>query len=155
LDNAGYGFQNKTPVIIPPYSEQVVKCKTLEKGVRFIEHQILQPGLICAASLVSCETSGFPCLVINLTYMPVCMVTDPILEKPPTMMNRPEAKSQTNRIKRLKLLNESLRLNHIIEGADEIRDLRGICGHIQITRGSANCHNSNGTHDPNPLHTKR
>jgi hypothetical protein len=41
LDNAGYGFQKKTQVIIPPYSEQVVKCKTLEKGVRFIEHQIL------------------------------------------------------------------------------------------------------------------
>lgn len=29
-------------VVIPAYSEQVVKCKTLEKGVRFIEHQILQ-----------------------------------------------------------------------------------------------------------------
>jgi hypothetical protein len=55
LDNAGYGFQKKTPVIIPPYSEQVVKCKTLEKGVRFIEHQILQRGLICAASLVNCK----------------------------------------------------------------------------------------------------
>jgi hypothetical protein len=51
------------------------------------------------------------------------MITDPKLEKPPTMMNRPETKSQTNRIKRLKLLNENIRLNHIIEGADETRKL--------------------------------
>jgi hypothetical protein len=31
LDNEGYGFQKKTPVIIPPYSERVVKYKTQEK----------------------------------------------------------------------------------------------------------------------------
>jgi hypothetical protein len=35
LDKAGYGFQKKTPVVISPYSEQIVKCKTSEKGVRF------------------------------------------------------------------------------------------------------------------------
>jgi hypothetical protein len=39
LDNVGYDFQKKTPVVIPPYSEHVVKCKTLEKGVHFIERQ--------------------------------------------------------------------------------------------------------------------
>jgi hypothetical protein len=55
LDNAGYGFQKKIPTIIPSYSEQVVKCKTNERGIRFIEHQILKPGLICASSLVNCE----------------------------------------------------------------------------------------------------
>jgi hypothetical protein len=50
LDNAGYGFQKKAPVITPPYSEQVVKCKTLEQGGRFIEHQVIQPELKCAAT---------------------------------------------------------------------------------------------------------
>jgi hypothetical protein len=53
-----------------------MKCKTLEKGVRFIEHQILQPGLICAAGLVNCESFEFPCLVINLTDTPICVTTD-------------------------------------------------------------------------------
>ncbi|PNF18384.1 hypothetical protein B7P43_G12483 [Cryptotermes secundus] len=123
LDNAGYGFQKKTPVIIPPYSEQVIKCKTLEKGVRFIEHQILQPGLICAASLVNCETFEFPCLVMNLTDKPICMTADPKLEKPPTMLHRQNFKNQTNRIKRLQLLKENLRLDHITEGASDIRKI--------------------------------
>ena len=67
LNNAGYGFQKKTPVIIPPYSESVIKCKTLEKGTRFIEHQILQPGLVCASSLVNCEASEFPAVVLLVT----------------------------------------------------------------------------------------
>jgi hypothetical protein len=67
LDSADYGFQKKMPVVILPYSEQVVKCKTLEKGVIFIEHQITQPRLICTSSLVNCENFEFPCLTINLT----------------------------------------------------------------------------------------
>jgi hypothetical protein len=94
LDNAGYGFQKKTPVIIPPYSEQVLKCKTSERGVRFIENQILQPGLVCASSLVNCEAFKFPCLVINVTDQPIFMTTDLKLEKPPTVMNK-EVASQT------------------------------------------------------------
>ncbi|PNF43129.1 hypothetical protein B7P43_G18012 [Cryptotermes secundus] len=77
LENAGYGFQKKTPVFIPPYCEKIVKCKTLEKGVHFTEHQTLQPGLICAASLVNCESYEFPCLVVNLTDEPACMSTEP------------------------------------------------------------------------------
>jgi hypothetical protein len=50
------------------------------------------------------------------------MTIDPRLEKPPTMMQK-EFKNQTNRIKRLLLLNENLRLNHIVEGTDEIREI--------------------------------
>ena len=124
LNNAGYGFQKKTPDIIPPYSERVIKCKTSEKGTRFIEHQILQPGLVCASSLVNCEASEFPCLVINLTDQPICITTSPKLEKPPTMMHRrQEVKIQESKAKRLQLLNENLRLDHIIEGAVEIKKI--------------------------------
>jgi hypothetical protein len=99
LDNEGYGFQKKTPVIIPPYSEQVVKCKTSEKGVRFIEHQITQPGLMCASSLVNCERCEFPCLMINLTDKPICMMANPKLEKPPTMMRRQQHVNEACRVK--------------------------------------------------------
>jgi hypothetical protein len=123
LEKAGYGLQKKTTVVISPYSEQVVKCKTSEKGVRFIEHQVLQPGLLCARSLVTCENFEFPCLVVNLTDQPICMTTDPKLEKPPTMINKQEVEGQTNRSKRLRLLNENLRLDHITEGSDEIRKI--------------------------------
>jgi hypothetical protein len=123
LENAGYGFQKKTPVVIPPYSETVVKCKTIEKGIRFIEHQIIQPGLVCAASLVNCENSEFPCLMINLTDQPIRMTTDPRLEKPPTMIHKQENYNQASETKRLQLLKEKLRLSHIKEGADEIRSI--------------------------------
>jgi hypothetical protein len=67
LEKAGYSFQKREPIMIPPYSEQVIKCKTNERGTRFIEHQLLQPGLIAAASLVDCKANEFPCLVVNLT----------------------------------------------------------------------------------------
>jgi hypothetical protein len=124
LENAGYGFQRRTPDIIPPYSEHVIKCKTLERGTRFIEHQILQPGLVCASSLVNCEASEFPCLIINLTDQPICVITAPRLEKPPTMMyRRQEFKNNESKAKRLQLLNENLRLDHIMEGADEIKKI--------------------------------
>jgi hypothetical protein len=51
------------------------------------------------------------------------MTVNPKLEKPPTMAHRQENANQTNKIKRLKLLNENLRLGHIIEGADDIRKI--------------------------------
>jgi hypothetical protein len=123
LDNEGYGFQKKTPIIIPPYSEQVIKCKTQEKGARFIEHQITQPGLICACSLVNCENFEFPCLMVNLTDKPICMTVNPKLEKPPTTMCKQEFQNQTSKTKRLQLLNDNLRLDHIVEGSDEIRKI--------------------------------
>jgi hypothetical protein len=123
LGDAGYGFQKKTPVIIPPYSEQIMKCKTVEKEVHFIEHQVTQPGLVCAASLVNCENFEYPCLMTSLTDKPICMIADPKLEKPPTMMHRRVAEIQTNKVKRLQLLNENLRLRHIIEGSNEIRNI--------------------------------
>jgi hypothetical protein len=80
LGEAGYSFQKKMPTIIPPYSEQVIKCKTNEKGVRFIEHQLLRPGLIVASSLVKCKAEEFPCLVVNVTDRHINVVTSPKLE---------------------------------------------------------------------------
>jgi hypothetical protein len=65
LVESGYNIQKKVLVIIPPYSEQVIRFRTNEKGVCFIEHQLLQPSLIAASSLVNCESNEFPCLVVN------------------------------------------------------------------------------------------
>lgn len=38
-------------------------------------------------------------------------------------MHKQEFKNQTNKIKRLQLLNENLRLSHIVEGASDIRKI--------------------------------
>jgi hypothetical protein len=86
LEEAGYNFQKREPFMIPPYSEQIIKCRTNERGVRFIEHQLLQPGLMAASSLVNCEANEFPCLVVNLTDQTINMINSPKLEKPPTMI---------------------------------------------------------------------
>jgi ribosomal protein S2 len=51
------------------------------------------------------------------------MTTDPKLEKLSTMMHKQESENRTTRTKRLQLLKENLRLNHIIEGADDIRKI--------------------------------
>ncbi|PNF38366.1 hypothetical protein B7P43_G08976, partial [Cryptotermes secundus] len=123
LENEGYVFQKKPPVVILPYNEQVIMCKTQEKGVRFIEHQVLQPGLICAASLVNCENFEFPCLMVNLTDKSICVTTEPKLEKPPTMLHKQDFENKTKRIRRLQLLRENLRLDHIAEGASDIRKI--------------------------------
>jgi hypothetical protein len=122
---AGYSFQKRTPIIIPPYSEQVIKCKTNEKGVRFIEHQLLQPGLIIASSLVECKSGEFPCLVVNVTERCINIITSPKLEKPPTRIQGQGVRQPTTATstKRSRLLKEKLRLDHVTEGAKEIREI--------------------------------
>jgi hypothetical protein len=70
----------------------------------FFEHQILQLGLICAASLVNCEAHEFPCLVINLIERTMCMETEPKLEKPLTVMHKQNVENHKSKIKRLQLL---------------------------------------------------
>jgi hypothetical protein len=61
--------------------------------------------------------------MINLTDEPICMMIDPKLEKPPTVMHKQEFGNQSNKIKRLQLLNENLRLGHIVEGASDIKKI--------------------------------
>jgi hypothetical protein len=119
----GQDWLDNAPVIIPPYSEQAVKCKMSERGVCLVEHKILQPGLVCSSSLVNCEASKFPCLVFNLTDQPLCMTTDPKVEKPPAMVHKQELGNQASKTERLQLLKENLRRSYIIEGADDIMNI--------------------------------
>ncbi|KAJ9582111.1 hypothetical protein L9F63_003567, partial [Diploptera punctata] len=60
------GYMLNKKMIIPPYSENLMEFPTNERGNRFIERQILQPGLICANGITKCDKT-FTCLVINLT----------------------------------------------------------------------------------------
>jgi hypothetical protein len=125
LKKSGYNIQKEVPIMIPPHSEQVIKCSTNEKGVRYIEHQLLEPGLIAASSLVNCETNEFPCLVVNFTDQCINLVTTPKLEKPPTRIQEQEFKNLkgTTDMNKVQLLKDKLRLNHINEGANEIREI--------------------------------
>jgi hypothetical protein len=76
LQEAGFSIQKKMPLNIPPFSEQLIRCKK-EKGVHFIEHQLLQSGFIAASSLLECKDEEFPCLVVNLMDKLICMIAEP------------------------------------------------------------------------------
>jgi hypothetical protein len=51
------------------------------------------------------------------------MTKEPREEKPPTMMHEQGVKIQRNNVKRLQVLNENFRLEHITEGKNEIRKI--------------------------------
>jgi hypothetical protein len=125
LEGVGFGIQGRPPTVIPPYSEQIVKCKTEEKGVRFIERQLLQPGLIAVSSLVECKDNEFPCLIVNLTNKHINVITHPKLEKPPTAIQGQNPGDQLSiaSIKGIRLLREKLRLDQMIEGAKEVKQI--------------------------------
>jgi hypothetical protein len=55
--------------------------------------------------------------------MHACITANPTLEKPPNMMRKHHSENHVDTTKRQKLLQEKLRLNHVVEGADEIRSI--------------------------------
>jgi hypothetical protein len=111
------------PKIILPFSESVVKMPTRERGIRFVEKQELSPGVYCSTSLSLCEGGRFQCLVVNMTPFPVTRLPIPRLEKPPVFVTGSEVSKLSNTNERIAKLNEKLRLEHVTEGADEVRGL--------------------------------
>lgn len=74
---------------------------------------------------MNCDTNEFPCLVVDLTEQYVNVITSPKLEKSPTCIQKLNFKNvtRTTNVKRAQLLKEKLRLNHIKEGANDIRKI--------------------------------
>lgn len=114
------GYMLTKPVTGPPYSEIVVEFPAKEKGTRYIEHQLLQPGVICASSLVNCEKT-FPCLLVSTSKI-LIINKIPRLVKPPTHVKETENHHDLFTPKRIQLLSDNLRLGHITERAEEIRN---------------------------------
>lgn len=111
-------------IAIPPFSESVVQFPTTEKGVRYVEQQLLQPGIVCAATLTNCDKT-FPCLIVNVTPETLVVRETPILKKPPTQLNNSTDRTNEDAFakRRIELLYDNLRLQHIEEGAKDIRDI--------------------------------
>jgi hypothetical protein len=111
------------PKIILPFSESVVKMPTRERGIRFVDKQELLPGIYCSTSLSLCEGGCFQCLIVNMTPFPVTRLPIPRLEKPPVFVTGSEVSKLCNANERIVKLDEKLRLEHVVEGADEVRAL--------------------------------
>jgi hypothetical protein len=111
------------PKVIPPFSENIVKVPTKERGVRLADKQELLPGVYCGTSLSLCQKGYFQCLIVNMTQSPITQIPLPRLEKPPTPRADGKDFKNWNNAERIGRLDEKLRLGHIVEGADAIRAL--------------------------------
>jgi hypothetical protein len=58
---------------------------------------------------------------VNVTQFPVTRLPIPRLEKPPAFTTGSEVFKFSDNGERIAKLNEKLRLNHIMEGADAVR----------------------------------
>jgi hypothetical protein len=124
LERFGYHFQiPDLGVNLPAYSETVVRIPTTEKGSRLVEAQELQENVFCASSVVECVDSSFICSVIN------CNSTNKILRKFPQTQELPklsgkflDAKGKELHV-RNQVLQAQLRLAHVKEGEQEIRQI--------------------------------
>ena len=55
----------RVDIILPAYSETLVRIPTTEKRSRLVQAQELQENIFCASSIVECVNSSFICLIIN------------------------------------------------------------------------------------------
>ena len=124
LERFGYQFQiPDLGINLPAHSETLVRVPTTEKGSRLIESQELQENIFCASGVVECADSSFICLVIN------CNSTDKILKKFPRTHELPKLNGRFHEANRKEsqarnqLLQEQLRLAHVKEGEQEIRQI--------------------------------
>jgi hypothetical protein len=124
LERFGYHFQiPQLGINLPAHSETLVRIPTKEKGTRLIESQELQDNIFCASSIVECDESSFVCLIIN------CNATDEVLKTLPKTQELIKLSGkfaeidQREQYSRNRLLQTQLRLAHLKEGEQEIRQL--------------------------------
>ena len=124
LERFGYQFQiPDLGINLPAYSETLVRIPTTEKGSRLVEAQELQENIFCASSVVECVDSSFICLVVN------CNPSDEILKKFPQTQELPKLSGKFLDAKRKEsharnqVLQTQLRLAHVKEGEQEIRQI--------------------------------
>ena len=105
-------------IILPAYSETLVRVPTTEKGSRLVEAQELQENIFCASSIVECVIFSFICLIIN------CNSTDESLRNFPQTQELSELSGEFSDIRdwetRNQILQIQLRLAHVKEGEYEI-----------------------------------
>ena len=111
----------KVDIILPAYSETLVRIPTTEKRSRLVQAQELQENIFCASSIVECVNSSFNCLIIN------CNSTDESLRNFPQTQEfsklSGEFSDRHDWETRNQVLQMQLRLAHVKEGGHEIRQI--------------------------------
>ena len=124
LERFGYQFQIPSlGITLPAYSETVVRIPTTEKGSRLVEAQELQENVFCASSVVECVDSSFLCLIINCNPADEVLKTLPQTQELPKLSGEFLEAKQENLHARNQILQAQLRLAHVKQGEQEIRQI--------------------------------
>ena len=124
LEKFGYDFQIPSlGITLPAYSETIVRIPTQEKGTRLTEAQELQENIFCASSVVDCKDNSFLGLIINLNSTEQKLKHFPQTQELPKLSGQYKGTERQKLNKRSQTLQAQLRLSHIKEGEEQIRQI--------------------------------
>jgi hypothetical protein len=124
LEKFGLNFQIPSlGITLPAYSETIVRISTHEKGNRLVEAQELQENIFCASSVVDCKDNSFLCLLINFNSTEQRLKHFPQTQELPKLSGQYKGVKKHELNKRSQALQAQLRLAHIKEGEEEIRQI--------------------------------
>jgi len=124
LERFGYQFQIPSLGInLLAYLETLVRIPTTEQGNRLVEVQELQENIFCASSVVECKDSSFLCLIINLNFTDETLKKFPRTQELLQLSGRFQDETNKESHSRNMILQAQLRLAHIKEGKEEIRQI--------------------------------
>lgn len=124
LEKFGFNFQIPSlGITLPAHSETLVRIPTRETGNRLIESQELQENIYCASSVVECVDNAFLCLLINLNPTEQALKHFPHTQELPKLTVQFQGAERCEFNKRNQTLQTQLRLAHIKEGKEEIRQI--------------------------------
>jgi len=124
LEMSGYQFQILSLGInLPAYSETLVRVPTTAQGNRLVEAQKLQVNIFCASSVVECKDSSFLCLIINSNSTDETFKKFQITQGLPKLSGSFQDATSQDSQTRKQTLQSQLRLVHIKEDEEEIRQI--------------------------------
>jgi hypothetical protein len=124
LEMSGYQFQiSSLGINLPAYSETLVRVPTTAQGNRLVEAQKLQVNIFCASSVVECKDSSFLCLIINSNSTDETFKKFQITQGLPKLSGSFQDATSQDSQTRKQTLQSQLRLVHIKEDEEEIRQI--------------------------------
>jgi hypothetical protein len=121
-----FSFQLQIPSLgfkLPAYSETLVRVPTQVTGSRLVEAQEIQENIFCASSVVECKNNSFLCLVANLNPTEQTLQYFPQTQELPKLVCQFNKLSKDKAMKWSQTLQNQLRLAHIKEGEQDIRQI--------------------------------
>jgi hypothetical protein len=101
----------------------VVRVPTIEQGSRLVEAQKLQENIFCASSVVGCKDVSFLCLIVNCNSTQINLQKFPQAQTLSKLSGKFQVATNKGSHARNQMLQAQLRLSHVKEGEEEIRQI--------------------------------